>query len=613
MKSSVYPSDAPSILRYMMAYWRQLIPGFSLAILRSVAIAPIPFLFQIIIDRHVADSNIAGILSTGAIFVGLLLLHYGFAVMGARQIASVMAAMSLELRGRIFEKLQFLSFGYLDQQKTGRLISKYAFDTQKIEAMLMQCLNGIIPNILYGLSILTLLVALNWQLSIIMLLMLPIFAFTRFYFFKKFIYHNNQARLAQERLTGTASELISALRLVRSLGEERQATEQLDQTSMSMARTRYEMINVNVVFNTFTYVITQSISLLILGGGALLVIGGDLTVGTLFAFLVGLPIILQPIQMFAQFSEQYFIGEEAYTSVKELLDSPYVEEWRGNLIPEKFKGDIKFENVNFAYSKRPTNVISDFNLHIKSGEHVAFVGPSGSGKSTLANLVLGLYKATQGVIRIDDVPQEKINMRNFRREAAVVMQESLLFSGTILDNIRFARPSASDEEVFEAARQANADIFINDLPKGYQTVIGERGVSLSGGQRQRVSIARAILRNPSLLILDEATSALDYQSERLIQEALDRLSHGRTVITIAHRLSTILNSDRIVVLDKGHIVEIGSFEELRSRGGYFTQLLDAQAASAHDVGSPNDTPSQDREMEEEELRQAAARSLESLS
>lgn len=586
MKQYAYPSDAPSILRYMMAYWRQLIPGFTLAILRSVAIAPIPFLFQIIIDRHVADSNVAGILSTGAIFIGLLLLHYGFAVMGARQIAQVMAAMAMELRGRIFEKLQFLSFGYLDQQKTGRLISKYAFDTQKIEGMLMQCLNGIIPNILYGLTILILLVIMNWQLSVIMILMLPILAFTRFYFFKKFVYHNNQARLAQERLTGTASELISALRLVRSLGEEKQATEQLDQSSISMARTRYEMINVNVVFNTFTYVITQSISLLILGGGALLVIGGDLTVGTLFAFLVGLPIILQPIQMFAQFSEQYFIGEEAYTSVKELLDSPYVEEWKGNLIPEKFKGDIKFENVSFAYAKRPTNVISDFNLHIRRGEHVAFVGPSGSGKSTVANLVLGLYKTTQGVIRIDDVPQEKINMRNFRREAAVVMQESLLFSGTILDNIRFARPTASDEEVYEAARMANADVFINDLAKGYHTVIGERGISLSGGQRQRISIARAILRNPALLILDEATSALDYHSERLIQEALDRLASGRTVITIAHRLSTILNADRIVVLDKGRIVEIGTFEELRNRGGYFTKLLEAQAATASDLGTP---------------------------
>ncbi len=448
---------------------------------------------------------------------------------------------------------------------------------------MMQCMNGILPSALYGIIMLTLLIIMNWQLTFILVLILPFFAFVRYYFFQKFIFHNNQTRIAQERLTGTASELISALRLVRSLGEEKQATDQLQESSVHAARTRYGQIQSSAIFSTFVYVVSESISLLVLGAGALFVIGGNLSVGSLFAFMVALPIILGPIHAFTQFSEQYFVGREAFNSVKELLDSPYVEEWKGKVQLDAFKGDIEFQNVQFAYSRQITPAITDFNLHIKPGEHVAFVGPSGSGKSTIANLVLGLYKA-QGTILIDGIPQEKLHMRSLRRQSAVVMQENLLLSGSVLDNIRFAHPGASDKEIYEAARQANAGEFIENLPQGYMTMIGERGVSLSGGQRQRISIARAILRNPRLLILDEATSALDYQSEHLIQEALDRLATGRTVITIAHRLSTILNSDRIVVLDKGRIVEIGSFEELRSRDGYFAKLLDSQAFS--DLSTP---------------------------
>ncbi len=578
-----YPSDAPTLLRYFFAYRNKLFWGVLFAFLRCLSVAPIPLLFQMIIDRHVADSNAMGIYSTAAIFIGLLFLHFGFAILGMRALAITTTAMAMELRGRIFEKLQFLSFGYLDDQKTGRLISKYAFDTQKIEGIMMQCMNGILPSTLYGIIMLTLLIIMNWQLTFILVLILPFFAFVRYYFFKKFVFHNNQTRMAQERLTGTASELISALRLVRSLGEEKQATDQLQESSERVARTRYGQIQSNAIFSTFVYVVSESISLLILGAGALFVIGGSLSVGSLFAFLVAIPIILNPIHIFTQFSEQYFVGREAYNSVKELLDSPYVEEWKGKVQLGTFNGDIEFQDVQFAYSRQTSPAIVDFNLHIKRGEHVAFVGPSGSGKSTIANLVLGLYKA-QGTILIDGIPQEKLHMRSLRRQSAVVMQENLLLSGSVLDNIRFARPGASDKEVYEAAQMANAEEFIENLPQGYMTMVGERGVMLSGGQRQRISIARAILRNPRLLILDEATSALDYQSEHLIQEALDRLAKGRTVITIAHRLSTILNSDRIVVLNKGRIMEIGSFEELRSRGGYFAKLLDSQEFS--DLSTP---------------------------
>jgi ABC-type multidrug transport system fused ATPase/permease subunit len=399
----------------------------------------------------------------------------------------------------------------------------------------------------------------------------------KYYFFHRLQSSNNAARLAQEKLTGTASEYISALRLVRSFGEERQAEADLDRTSLDFARQRVHQSYLNAVFGTFWYVSSQVIALIVMAGGALLAIRGTISYGTLFAFVAGLPIVLGPIQAFVGLSEQYFIGRESYASIKELLDSAYVEEWRGTRRTARLRGELVFEHVDFAYPTAPDRtVLHQIDLAIRPGEHIAFVGPSGSGKSTLANLLLGLYAPRTGRILIDGVPQSEWDMRWVRRQLAVVLQDSLLLSGTITENLRFARADAADDEIHAAARQANAEEFILRLPGGYATRVGERGATLSGGQRQRLAIARAILRNPPVLILDEATSALDYESERLIQEALDRLATGRTVITIAHRLSTIRNADRIVVLDRGRVVEQGDFRTLTAQGGAFARLVAAQ-------------------------------------
>ncbi len=555
--------------------WR----GLALALLRTLAVTPCPWLFQRMIDRAVPAHDGREILQLTGIFLFLLGIHYVFSVWGSNEIAKAMAQMMVELRSRLFFKLQFLSFGYLDQQKTGRLLSKYAFDTQKVEALLYNVLNQFLPNVLYGAGIFVILAILNWRLALVLALVLPTYGFAKYRFFARIQRTNNEARLAHERLTGTANEYISALRLVRSFGEEKQAEAGLDRTSADFARQRVHQSYVNAVFGTFWYVSSQVIALIVMAGGALLAIRGTISYGTLFAFVAGLPIVLGPIQAFVGLSEQYFIGRESYFSIKELLDSAYVENWRGTRRTERIRGDIVYEHVSFAYPGAPEKtVLHDIDLTIRPGEHVAFVGPSGSGKSTLANLLLGLYGATSGRILIDGVPQAEWDMRWIRRQLAVVLQDSVLLSGTIADNLRFARANATDEEVREAARQANAEEFIVKLPEGYATLVGERGASLSGGQRQRIAIARAILRNPPLLILDEATSALDYESERLIQQALERLSAGRTVITIAHRLSTIRNANRIIVLAGGRIIEEGNFATLIAHGGAFAKMVSAQTA-----------------------------------
>lgn len=569
--------ESNSLLGFLFHDPGRLGRGIFLAILRSFMIAPIPWLFGMMIDNQVPSGNTTGILVTSILIIGLLFLHMGFAVSGAKVIGGEITAMVKEMRGEIFRRLQFLSFGYLDSSTTGRLVSKYAFDTTRVQDIGLQVLNQVVPTLFYGFSVLAIMLVLNWQLSVVVVLIIPVFMLAKQLFRKRLEDRNHAARLAQEKLTGSATEMISALRLVRSLGEEEKAENRLSADNSQVAETRVGLITVVSIFGTFLFVSNQLIALIVIATGAFMVVHGMLTVGTLFAFVAALPIIMQPFQMISQFIEQYVIGQESYRSIRELTTCTYVEEWKGTERLEAMKGGIGFHDVTFAYpGKEAEPVLENFNLIIRPGENLALVGQSGSGKSTLANLVLGLYSIQKGFIEIDGVPQSRLDMRSFRKRCAIVMQDNLLLSGSILENIRFARDDASDAEVMEAARAANADDFIRQLPDGYSTVVGERGVSLSGGQRQRISIARAILRDPQILILDEATSALDNESEALIQEALERLTEGRTVITIAHRLSTIRNADRIVVLKEGRILEQGSFAELVEKGGAFAGLLQSQ-------------------------------------
>ena len=568
--------DPTNLLGFIWERRKQLRKGVLFAIGRILAILPYPLFYQLIVDEFVPSGDLKAIASISLVYAGLLALHFYFTIEGARILSEQISSAIMELRSRVFQKLQFLHFGYLDRQKVGRLLSKYAFDTQKVEMSITPILNQLVPNTVYASLTFVMLGFLDWRMLGLLGLVLPFYAISRKTFFNRLKAKNREARLAQEKLTGRASEYISALRLIRGYGQEGPTTGSLEAASDAYARSRVEQTIYNNYFGTFATISTNLLSLLIVGGGAVLVIKGGMTIGTLFAFLSALPVLVMPIQQFTQMSQQYFQGKEALYSIHELLDSRYVEQWEGEVRLPEFRGQIRFEGVTFAYESQEEPALRDIHFTIEAGQHVALVGPSGSGKSTMANLVLGLYNPSNGKILVDGVPQEELDMRWLRRQCAIVMQESLLLSGSIKENLLFAKPNASEQEIREAARLANAESFILELPHGFETHVGEKGVALSGGQRQRISIARALLRDPRILILDEATSALDYESERLIQEALDNLSKGRTVITIAHRLSTVKKADRLVVLNQGNVVEEGTFEELSETDGYFSALLAAQ-------------------------------------
>ena len=557
-------------LRYFV-FWR---------VVSVLLITPFPIITQRIVDVSIPDRDSKSVLYYSVLSLGLIVVHFAARRLAVGSLSVRMQAIMRELRARLFHKLNFMHFGFLDTTQTGRLLSKYAIDTSNIEFTVIVMITSILPELLRSALLVVSLAYINAWLLLIMLVSIPLFVAIRLYFFRHLEDTNRNVRLARERMAGLANEFISAIKLVRGYGQEQVARQQMNTLSDAYSDQRVAQMKLNQSIGYIVFTAITAITICAIGFGGWLVIEERLSVGAMVVLAGVLPICLQPINLFAQFSIQYMLGAESYRSIKELMDSSYVEEWHGVKRLAPMLGRVEFDNVSFAYEKGKPQVICSFATVIRPGEHVAFVGPSGSGKSTLLSLMLGFYAPDVGEIRIDGVSQQNLDIRDYRQQCAIVMQDNLLLSGSLIDNIRFGRPSATMDEAREAAEDANAWEFIKDLPDGIQTELGERGVSLSGGQRQRIAIARALLRDPRILIFDEATSALDYESEKLVQQAIDRLARGRTTITVAHRLSTIRNVDRIIVLDHGQKISEGSWDQLAAQRGAFKDLLDAQGPEA---------------------------------
>jgi ABC-type multidrug transport system fused ATPase/permease subunit len=562
---------------FIWSQQRRLRGYLSWRILSILAITPFPILSQRIVDVSIPNDDLRGVVYYTLISLVLLLLHFASMRVAVSCLSVQAQEIFRSMRARIFHKLNFMHFGFLDSVQTGRLLSKYAFDTNNIEATVIQIVTGIIPELLRSALLILALAYINLWLLLIVAVSIPIFAFVRFYYFRPIADNNHAVRVARERMTGQANEFISAIKLVRGYGQEQEAKKQMSVISDEYSLVRMAQMQLNQSLNYILFSVVTALSLFAVALCGWLVISDQMSMGAMVALVGALPVCLAPVNMITQFSMQYLLGAESYRSIKELMDSAYVEDWKGQRRLPEMKGQVEFRNLSFTYNKEEEHrTIRNFTVKIRAGEHVAFVGPSGSGKSTLVSLMLGFYAATEGEILIDGVPQAELAIRELRQECAIVMQDNLLLSGTILDNIRFGRPLASEDEVRDAAFHASALEFIEALPDGFQTKVGERGVSLSGGQRQRIAIARALLRDPRILILDEATSALDYESEKSVQAAIDYLAKGRTTITIAHRLSTIRSADRIIVLKDGQCISEGSWDELAAQKGAFRDLLDAQ-------------------------------------
>lgn len=515
-----------------------------------------------------------------AVAVGCLLVVYIIAMLTdvflGRLSAWLTLRLTADIRVQVYSRLHSLAIRFFDKRKTGTVISHITEDSQRLQWFLLDFLQFVAVDVLMIFGIGIMLFSMNWRLACFILIPIPLIVIGARWFWKKV--HNlwHRAWRRRSKLFDVVNDSISGIRVVRAFGRQ---TGEIGRFSTANEDARHYDTYAETVWATYYPPLAFAVSLGSLIAwyvGGLQMIAGDMKLGTLFAFHAYLAMFYGPLRQISPLINYASRAMTAAERIFEVIDSQPEQHDDGTLVsmPE-LNGEVEFRNMTFGYdSHKP--VLQDINLHVKSGEMIGLVGHSGAGKSTMINLVCRFYNPDSGGIFIDGEDVTKIRLEDLRSQTGVVLQEPFLFSGSIAENISYAKPDATMEEIIAAAKAANAHEFIVKFPDGYDAEVGERGGQLSGGERQRISIARAILHNPRILILDEATSSVDVQTEKKIQQAIDRLVQNRTTFAIAHRLSTLRSADRLFVIEKGRGVECGSHEELMEKKGIYYKLVETQ-------------------------------------
>jgi len=562
---------------YLLTYWRRLIWIFVFLLIVTGLDLLRPYLIGQIVSGAVGHKS-------WALMQGLLIVFF-LSVVGRslffllRNYYTQKTGMRLtcDMRIELFRHLQDLSLRFYDSRHTGKIVSRISLDTGAFHAVVTGASVNLLSDVITIVGVIVVLFNVNWQLALMTYAVLPFFLINYFWHRRRLRVESRNHRRNWDNVLSFLHERIASTRLVRAFATETIEVEsfrqriETDFVRFNRVVWRNSLLSVGADFLTGI-----GLFIVLAYGSYLVMTGGDLDLGGLTAFLFYLGLLYAPI---TRIVESNAVIQQAVTALEKiftLLDTqPHIPE--NNRLPQlpPLEGTVAFEQVFFGYRPQHT-ILSDISFEAKPGETIALVGPSGSGKTTIITLLARFYDPTAGRILVDGEDIRDFNVQSLRRQIGIVMQDNILFSGSIEDNIRYGRPEATREEMIEAAKAANAHEFIAKLPQGYASQIGERGVALSGGQRQRIAIARVILKNPRILILDEATSALDTESERLVQEALERLMTKRTSIVIAHRLSTVINASRILVLKQGVIVEQGRHEELLAQGGLYHNLHNLQ-------------------------------------
>ena len=513
----------------------------------------------------------------------VLLIAAGFAVLLVIDVFSryfignyghVMGAkMEYDMRAEIFNHMQKLSFSFYDDAKVGQLMSRITSDLFDITELLHHGPENIILSVLKISGAFIILVNINGYLAAAAFVILPFMFGFAFVLNKKMrrAFKVNRQKIAE--INGQIEDSLAGIRVVKSFANEEIENQKFkvgNDGFLNSKRNNYKYMGAfQAGLNLFTILIQISVIL----AGTVLIANNKINISDLITFLLYISVFTEPIKTLVDFTEQFQNGYTGFERFREIMDiEPDIQDTEGAVELTDVKGDISFENVSFKYQENQGTVLSNVSLTVPAGAYMALVGSSGAGKTTLCSLIPRFYDVTGGVIKIDGKDIRSLTLKSLRSHIGMVQQDVYLFAGTIYENIAYGRPGATREEIIEAAKNANAHEFIMSFPDGYETDIGQRGIKLSGGQKQRLSIARVFLKNPEILIFDEATSALDNESERVVQESLERLAKNRTTFVIAHRLTTIQNAEKILVLTEEGIAESGTHEQLIAKGGIYEHL-----------------------------------------
>jgi ATP-binding cassette subfamily B protein len=570
---------------YKLLFFSDMFFALTAAALSLIYPLIVRYITNDLLGKYDISQVFATVIKLAFVMIGLAILEFVSNFYIAYQGHVMGAKMEYDMRNDIFEHYQKLSFNFYDNQKTGQLMSRITNDLFDITELCHHGPEDIVISIIKFVGAFVILIRINLPITLIVFAFIPIM-FT-------FAYHmqhkmNRAFRRNRDRISEINAQIednLSGIRVVKSFANEKREIDKFHDGNRRFVESKRDSYWQMATFHSGLGLCTTFINIAVIVGGAVFIAKDIIALSDLLTFLLYINNIIEPVRKLINFTEQFQNGITGFDRFMEIMDiQPDIVDKRDAVGLKDVKGDIEFKNVSFRYNETKSEVFKNIDLKVNAGEYVALVGPSGAGKTTLCSLIPRFYEVADGEILLDGKDIRDIKLRSLRKNIGIVQQEVYLFAGNVMDNIRYGNLEATDEEIIEAAKNANAHEFIMELPDGYNTYIGQRGVKLSGGQKQRISIARVFLKNPPVLIFDEATSALDNESEKIVQESLEKLAKNRTTFVIAHRLSTIRNAGNIIVLTEEGIAERGTHAQLLEQDGVYAGLYRLTQNAAQILG-----------------------------